>query len=162
MLKRFFLITVLLAVTMNAVAVNAAAVNTVAVNTAAVSDSDAELISRAVATSYPDIDFGARVGICAVILNRLESEKFPSNVSTVITAMDSGFNGTIIARQTDERIMRFSRDACNAALSGADPTGGALFFEQLPKPTRKDNRPDFADSLDLSKYKVVVGTVGFY
>lgn len=123
---------------------------------------DDELIIRAVSTSYPDADFGAKVGLCAVILNRVEAEGFPDSVAGVIDAADSGFDPAILAGPVDEKVRRITRDACYAARTGADPTGGLLYFDVLPKPTRKDNRADFEESLDLSGYRAVIGGIGFY
>lgn len=127
-----------------------------------ISNADIELITRAVATSYPDAEFGANVGICALILNRTRSTGYPDTVAGVISANDSGFNADILASSADEKALRIAKDACLAALSGNDPTGGMLNFERLPQPTRKDNLHDFARSVDLSKYKVVIGGIGFY
>ncbi|MBQ4353401.1 MAG: cell wall hydrolase [Clostridia bacterium] len=124
--------------------------------------SEDELIIRAVASSYPDADFGAKTALCAVILNRMEDSGYPDTAAGVIRAADSGFDPLALASVRDEKILRITRDACRAARAGADPTGGLLGFEVLPKPTRKDNRADFSASLDLSKYRVVMGGIGFY
>ncbi len=124
--------------------------------------SEIELVSRATSSSYSDVGFGAKVGIVAVILNRMQAKGFPDSASAVISAEDSGFNCEILAGNIDEKSLRLSRDACLTALSGADPTGGALYFERIPTPSRSDNRPEFEKSLDLSKYSVVIGGVGFY
>lgn len=125
-------------------------------------ETDDELIIRAVSTSYPDVDFGAKVALCAVILNRMEAEEFPDSAAGVIRAADSGFDPAILTIATDEKILRLTRDACSAARTGADPTGGLLYFDVLPKPARKDNRAEFEKSLDVSGYRAVIGGIGFY
>lgn len=124
--------------------------------------SDEELIVCAVSTSYPKVDFGARVGLCALILHRVEAEGFPDTVAGVIHAENSGFDGTILTSAADEKVQRMTRDAYRAACCGADPTGGLLYFEELPKPARGENRAAFERSLALSDYRVVIGGIGFY
>lgn len=158
MMKRIFSLCLIIAAALiMPTQVRASAASAVGVN-----EVDAELIARAVATSYPEAEFGAKVGICAVILNRIGTYGYPDTAAGVIRAADSGFDADILAADVSEKSLRFAKDACLAAISGNDPTGGLLSFERLPTPTRKDNLYDFANSLDLSKYKVVIGGVGFY
>lgn len=124
--------------------------------------SDSELIIRAIASSHPDADLGAKTAICAVILNRIEDSGFGSTASEVIRADESGFDPTLLCDPIDEKNYRITRDAYLAASYGADPTGGMLYFEKLPEPSRKDNIIEFANELEISKYSTVIGGYGFY
>lgn len=121
-----------------------------------------ELIIRAVATSYPEVDMGGRVALCAVILNRVENSAFPETVAGVIRGMDSGFEADKLYETVDEKLYRITRDACLAARAGCDPTGGLLYFDRLPTPSLGENRPAFEENRDLSEYRAVIGNLGFY
>ena len=124
--------------------------------------SDSEIIIQAVASSHPNADLGAKTAICAVILNRIEDSGFGSTASEVIRADESGFDPTLLCDPIDEKNYRITRDAYLAASCGADPTGGMLYFEKLPEPSRKDNIIEFFSGLEISKYSAVIGGYGFY
>ena len=124
--------------------------------------SDEDLIIRAAATSWPDAGLGAKTAICAVVLNRMKAEGFGDSAAAVIREADSGFDPARLLDPVDEKNLRMTRDAYMAAVSGADPTGGMLYFEKLPEPSRKDNRVEFEEEMDLSAYGAVIGGFGFY
>ena len=123
---------------------------------------ESELIIHAVAASHPDADLGAKTAICAVILNRVEAGGFGDTAAAVIRAHDSGLDPTLLCEPIGEKNYRITRDAYLAASSGADPTGGMLYFEKLPEPSRRDNRVEFSEEMDLDKYSAVISGYGFY
>ena len=150
MQRRFFALVGLLVLFISPVRLHAA------------STAEDELIVRAVATSYPRVDMGARVALCAVILNRLENGAFGENVAGVIMSLDSGFDPDKLCERIDDKLYRITWDACKAARAGSDPTGGLLYFDCLDGPGPGDNHPVFLKNRDLERYRVVMGDLGFY
>jgi N-acetylmuramoyl-L-alanine amidase len=117
---------------------------------------DADYLVRAMAQECADwqIPYAARVGMTAVILNRMEDDRFPDTAAGVISAWDffdlcpPGEPSTPVY----EREYRLCLDALHSAESGADPTGGALHFELL--------EPDVVH--DSPFYTVVIDNVAFW
>ena len=70
--------------------------------------------------------YEGQVAIGAVVLNRVESERFPNSVYEVIfqNGAFSAVNDGQIYLGVDENAINAARDALN----GADPTGGALYY----------------------------------
>ncbi|MGF9698978.1 cell wall hydrolase [Paenibacillus sp. MABNR03] len=70
--------------------------------------------------------FEGQVAVGAVVLNRVQSDAFPSSIPKVIfqkgqfTAIDDG--------QFNQKPTQTSYRAARAALNGADPTNGALYY----------------------------------
>lgn len=91
------------------------------------------LLARVVEAEAEGEPYAGRVGIAAVILNRVKSPAFPSTIPEVIYqpfAFESVMNGRIWE-------VNLSADALNAArdaLNGWDPTYGSLFFWNPAKP----------------------------
>ena len=106
---------------------------TSSVSAAELSPHDREFLIRAVALAYPDVGFAGRVGICSVVLARMEDDRFPDTAAEVIVSFGDGCfpQNTAAVRNPDEKIMRLTADALDAALSGADPACGALYFTVL-------------------------------
>ena len=90
---------------------------------------DREVIVSAVAASYPDTGFAGRVGICAVILNRMADDGFPDTAASVIGSFGGGCFEEY--HTPCEKLLRLTNDALLSAQSGADPTDGALYFTVL-------------------------------
>jgi len=101
----------------------------VPVSGAELSPADREYLIRAVSSSYPDVGFGGRVGICAVILRRMEDDRFPDTAAEVTAYFGDGCFP--VFAEPDEKVRRLTEDALQLALDGADPTGGALYFTVL-------------------------------
>jgi N-acetylmuramoyl-L-alanine amidase len=94
----------------------------------AASDSDnASLLARVIEGEAGDEPYEGKVAVGAVLLNRMQSSAFPHTLAGVVfqpDAFESVSNGLIWARQPTEECLR----AASAALSGWDPTFGALYF----------------------------------
>ncbi|MCL0028172.1 spore cortex-lytic enzyme [Peptococcaceae bacterium] len=87
---------------------------------------DLWLLSRVVMGEAADEPFTGKVAVAAVILNRVDSPKFPNTLAGVIyqpLAFESVSNGQYTRPVSDEAIR-----AAQAAMNGWDPTGGALYF----------------------------------
>lgn len=90
------------------------------------SENDINLLSRAVYGEARGEPYIGQVAIAAVILNRVESEKFPHTIAGVIyqpgafTAVSDGQ----IWLQPNETARKAAMDAIN----GWDPTGGCIYY----------------------------------
>lgn len=110
------------------------------------SGAERELIIRAVASSYPDVDYAERVGICAVLLNRMASEDYPNTAGGVIASFIAEgefacFDGS--AGHIAEKLLRLTSDALDCALNGADPSGGMMNFITADRLVEARGRVDF-------------------
>lgn len=88
---------------------------------------DVYLLSRMVASEARGEPYQGQVAVAAVIVNRVQSPKFPGTVAGVLfepAAFEPVLNGTFwSAPVTDEHIR-----AAEQALNGWDPSYGSLFF----------------------------------
>ena len=98
--------------------------------TGQVRQSDLNMLARVVAAEARGEPY---TGMVAVMLNRVESSKFPNTLSGVVfqpNAFESVSNGLVWSRQPTSTEIAAARDAMN----GVDPTYGALFFWNPSKP----------------------------
>ena len=92
------------------------------------SSGDLQLMARAVNGEARGEPYEGQVAVAAVILNRVKSTSFPNSVSGVIyqpgafTAVADGQINVPIAE--DSTVYK----ACQDAINGWDPTGGALYY----------------------------------
>ncbi len=99
---------------------------------AATDRSNITLLARVIEGEAADEPFIGKVGVGAVVLNRLRSASFPNSLSSVIfqdAAFESISNGQAYRPLTQESVQ-----AAQLAMSGYDPTGEALFFWNPSKP----------------------------
>ncbi|WP_446697283.1 spore cortex-lytic enzyme [Thermoactinomyces mirandus] len=99
------------------------------------SNNDIQLLAQAVYAEGRGEPYIGKVAIAAVILNRIESEKFPDTVSGIIfqpLAFEAVADGQIWL-QPDEEAKKAVRDALN----GWDPSGGALYYFNPARATSK-------------------------
>lgn len=99
---------------------------------AATDRGDISLLARVIEGEAADEPLLGKVGVGAVILNRTKSASFPRTIAGVIFqdgAFESIANGQAYRPLTQESIQ-----AAEMAMSGYDPTGGALFFWNPAKP----------------------------
>lgn len=90
------------------------------------------LLARVIEGEAANEPFLGKVAVGAVILNRTKSASFPHTISGVVyqdNAFESVANGQIYRPLTEESVR-----AAQLAMSGYDPTGGALFFWNPYKP----------------------------
>lgn len=99
-------------------------------NRGAISRDELVLLARLIHAEARGESFEGQVAVGAVILNRLESPHFPKTIPEVVFQKSnhvyqfSPVGDGSIDLEPDER----SISAAKEALSGRDPTGGALFF----------------------------------
>lgn len=87
---------------------------------------DTELLARVIRAEAEAEPYTGQVAVGAVILNRVQDPDFPNTLASVIyepRAFESVSNGMVNRPPTES-----ARKAANAALSGWDPSGGAIFF----------------------------------
>lgn len=92
--------------------------------------SELDMLSRLINAEAEGESYTAKVAVGAVVVNRVRSSLFPNSIASVIYQTVNGhyqftpvLNGAINKPATAESIK-----AAYAALSGQDPTKGALFF----------------------------------
>lgn len=101
-----------------------------------------------------EVSYAARVGIAAVILNRVEDDRYPDTASAVIASWEAfaPVDGLSSMSPKYEKEYRLCEDAYLSAAGGADPTCGALNFEFLD-----------TDVINASPYyDVIIDNVSFY
>lgn len=94
------------------------------------SSSDIDLLARLITAEAQGEPLNAKVAVGAVVLNRVKSTSFPNSIRDVIYQTINGYyqftpvlNGWINKPADSDSIK-----AANVALSGTDPTKGALFY----------------------------------
>ena len=101
------------------------------------SASDVQLIARAVNGEARGEPYEGQVAVAAVILNRVKHSSFPNSISGVIyqpgafTAVSDGQINVPIA--SDSTVYK----ACQDAMNGWDPTGGAIYYFNPDTATNK-------------------------
>lgn len=101
------------------------------------STTDVQLIARAVNGEARGEPYEGQVAVAAVILNRVKHSSFPNSISGVIyqpgafTAVSDGqINVPIASNSTVYK-------ACQDAMNGWDPTGGAIYYFNPDTATNK-------------------------
>lgn len=94
------------------------------------SNSDVKLLAKLITAEASGESNDAMVSVGAVVVNRVQSSKYPGNISSVINQQSGGhyqftpvMNGMINKTASSSAL-----NAAYKALSGSDPTNGALFF----------------------------------
>ncbi len=92
---------------------------------------DADYLARALTAEYAaqELPYAALVGIAAVVLNRVEDERYPDSAAAVLSAWEG--EPFSLTQNLPSDAHSLIRDACLTACAGADPTDGALHFEIL-------------------------------
>jgi len=100
------------------------------------SANDLQLLARVVAAEAEGEPFEGQVAVAAVLLNRVKHPAFPNSIAGVVyqplafESVMSGYIWRVTNLTTAER-------AARAALSGWDPTYGALYFWNPSKPVSR-------------------------
>lgn len=92
-----------------------------------------DLLARVVRAEAEGEPFEGKVGVAAVLLNRVQDARFPKSLEGVIyepDAFESVSNGRIYNTPPTSNDVQAARDALN----GWDPTYGAVFFWNPSKP----------------------------
>jgi len=91
-----------------------------------VSKADVEILTRVIHGEARGEDFEGQVAVGAVVLNRLKDPRFPKTMRGVV--YQSGAFSAVDDKQIQLDPNDQSYKAAEAALSGVDPTNGALFY----------------------------------
>ncbi len=86
---------------------------------------DSLLLALAADTVAPDGSYTLRLAVCAMLMNRKNSEGYPNTLAAVIC--DAG-----IRLPYEDRAAARSLRAAADALDGSDPTRGALTMSRAP------------------------------
>jgi len=95
--------------------------------------SSVDLLARVVAAEAQGEPYRGQVAVAAVMLNRVQSGRFPNSLSGVVFqphALESVTNGLVWRRTPSSTAYAAARDAVN----GYDPTYGCMFFWNPYKP----------------------------
>ncbi|MBO4933159.1 MAG: cell wall hydrolase [Clostridia bacterium] len=113
---------------------------------------DADYLARALTAEYAaqELPYAALVGIAAVVLNRVEDDRYPDSAAAVLSAWES--EPFSLTQNLPDDPTPLLTDACRAAADGADPTDGSLHFEIL--------EPDIVH--ESPYYSVVIDNVAFW
>ncbi len=98
---------------------------------ASYTDQELDLLARLITAEADSESYNTKVAVGAVVLNRVDSPLFPNSLAGVIYQIDSTgryqfepvLNGWINVKASPDAIR-----AAKEALSGTDPTKGALYF----------------------------------
>lgn len=91
-----------------------------------VSKEDVEILTRVIHGEARGENFEGQVAVGAVVLNRLKDPRFPKTIRAVV--YQSGAFTAVDDKQIQLDPNDQSYKAAEAALSGQDPTNGALFY----------------------------------
>ena len=100
---------------------------------AIMSDEDYDTLLRIVEAEAGTEDIKGRVLVANVIMNRVQNEEFPDNVTEVVWESTNGvpqFSPTYDGRINEVEVTDDTREAVREALEGKDYSEGALFFIQ--------------------------------
>lgn len=90
------------------------------------SQSDIQLLARMISAESRGEPFSGQVAVGAVILNRVEHPSFPNTISGV--CYQSGAFSALTDGQFNEPVAESAYRAADAAISGSDPSGGAIYY----------------------------------
>lgn len=99
--------------------------------------SDLYLLARLISGEARGEPFLGQAAVGAVIMNRLNSKDFPNTIAGNV--YKKGEFESVSNGQIWEEVALSALKAAEAAISGYDPTGGALYFYNPAKIHSKDN-----------------------
>lgn len=90
------------------------------------SQSDYQLLGRIISAEARGESYTGQVAVGAVVLNRVKSASFPDSISGVI--YQKGAFSAVTDGQFNQPVSETSMKAARDAMSGWDPSGGALYY----------------------------------
>jgi len=90
------------------------------------SEGDVYLLARLISAEARGEPYIGQVAVGAVVLNRVEHPSFPNSVSGVI--YQSGAFSCLYDGQFDQPVIESAYRAAREAISGSDPSGGAIYY----------------------------------
>lgn len=93
---------------------------------------DRDLLARLIHAEAEGEPYLGKVAVGAVVVNRVNSDKFPNTIKNVIYQVDElgcyQFSPVLDGRLFTVVVSEEAKRAADEALAGIDPSGGALFF----------------------------------
>ncbi len=105
-------------------------------SSSSVGDSDFYLLARMIAAEARGEPYVGQVAVGAVILNRVKHPSFPNSIAGVIYQRGA-FTSISDGQWASVTVTAECRRAAQDALSGWDPTGGAIYYYNPAKTTSK-------------------------
>ncbi|MFZ5649923.1 MAG: cell wall hydrolase [Bacillota bacterium] len=90
-----------------------------------------DILARIITAEAENQDYQTKVAVGAVVLNRVKSPLFPDSIRGVVYQIDQSGScqfQPVLNGMIDRPASESAKNAAREALSGADPTNGALFF----------------------------------
>ncbi len=104
-------------------------------SSAVTNDANVELLARLISAEARGEPYVGQVAVGAVVMNRTRHPSFPSTISGVI--YQRGAFSCIDDGQFYQPVADSAYRAARAAISGNDPTGGAIYYYNPAKTTNK-------------------------
>ena len=104
-------------------------------SSAVTNDANVELLTRLISAEARGEPYVGQVAVGAVVMNRTRHPSFPSTISGVI--YQRGAFSCIDDGQFYQPVADSAYRAARAAISGNDPTGGAIYYYNPAKTTNK-------------------------
>ncbi|NLT40490.1 MAG: spore cortex-lytic enzyme [Clostridiales bacterium] len=96
---------------------------------------DLELLARCISAEARGEPYNGQVAVGAVILNRVDHPSFPNTIAGVI--YQKGAFTAVADGQINLAATESARKAAREAMSGNDPSGGAIYYYNPAKATSK-------------------------
>lgn len=94
------------------------------------SNSDIDLLARLITAEAGGESYNGMLAVGAVVVNRVQSSQFPTNISGVINEKSNGYYqfSPVLDGNINKVASAEATKAANESLKGIDPTNGALYF----------------------------------
>jgi len=94
------------------------------------SNSDIDLLSRLITAEAGGESYNGMLAVGAVVVNRVQSSQFPTNISGVINQRSNGYYqfSPVLDGNINKVASPEATKAAYESLKGTDPTNGALYF----------------------------------
>lgn len=94
------------------------------------SKSDVDLLARLINAEASGESYNGMLAVGGVVVNRVQSSKFPANISGVINQRSNGYYqfSPVLDHRINEVASAAATKAAYESLKGTDPTNGALYF----------------------------------
>jgi N-acetylmuramoyl-L-alanine amidase len=94
------------------------------------SNSDVDLLSRLITAEAGGESYNGMLAVGAVVVNRVQSSQFPTNISGVINERSNGYYqfSPVLDGNINKVASTEATKAAYESLKGTDPTNGSLYF----------------------------------
>lgn len=94
------------------------------------SNSDVDLLARLITAEAGGESYNGMLAVGAVVVNRVQSSQFPTNISGVINEKSNGYYqfSPVLDKRINKAASTEATKAAYESLQGTDPSNGALYF----------------------------------